>query len=77
MEVARSLRSLVSKNLFLLNPTLAKLSLQRLGITNAEVSLMKKLLRSKLVDSKHDVEVQRSDPKSPLYSVKSFGELNL
>lgn len=46
-------------------------------ISAAEASLMKKILRSKLIESTHDVEVQRNDPNSPLYSVKSFEELNL
>ncbi|XP_018569269.1 DEAD-box helicase Dbp80-like [Anoplophora glabripennis] len=38
------------------------------------------LIRSKtkgLVESKNDIEVQRKDPKSPLYSVKTFEALNL
>lgn len=47
------------------------------SIPVAEVALMKKILRSKLVESKYDVEVQRKDPNSPLYSVKAFEELNL
>ncbi|XP_076357984.1 DEAD-box helicase Dbp80-like [Tachypleus tridentatus] len=46
-------------------------------ISAAELSLMKKILRSKLIKSTNDVEVQRNDPNSPLYSVKSFEELNL
>ncbi|XP_013779903.1 ATP-dependent RNA helicase DDX19A-like [Limulus polyphemus] len=46
-------------------------------ISAAEASLMKKILRSKLIESTYDVEVQRNDPNSPLYSVKSFEELNL
>ncbi|XP_023218155.1 DEAD-box helicase Dbp80-like [Centruroides sculpturatus] len=43
----------------------------------AEASLMRKILHTKLVHSTHDVEVQRKNPNSPLYSVKSFEELNL
>ena len=35
------------------------------------------LLRAKLVENKNAVEVQRNDPNSPLYSVKSFEELRL
>lgn len=46
-------------------------------ISPAEASLMRKILQSKLVHSTHDVEVQRKDPNSPLYSVKSFEELSL
>ena len=38
---------------------------------------MKKLLRTQLVESKSKVEVIRSDPKSPLYSVRTFEELKL
>ena len=43
----------------------------------AEASLLTKILRTKLVENTHDVEVQRKDPNSPLYSVKSFEELHL
>ena len=43
----------------------------------AEASLLTKTLRTKLIENTHDVEVQRKDPKSPLYSVKSFEELRL
>ncbi|XP_076359365.1 DEAD-box helicase Dbp80-like isoform X2 [Tachypleus tridentatus] len=46
-------------------------------ISAAEVSLMKKILRKRLVQSSHDVEVQQKDPNSPLYSVKSFEQLNI
>ena len=45
--------------------------------SSAEASLLTKLIRTKLVDNKHDVEIQRADPNSPLYSVKSFEELRL
>ncbi|XP_020630470.1 ATP-dependent RNA helicase DDX19A-like [Orbicella faveolata] len=43
----------------------------------AESSLLTKLLRSKLIQNKNEVEVQRNDPSSPLHSVKSFEELPL
>uniref|UniRef100_A0A646QG28 RNA helicase n=1 Tax=Hemiscolopendra marginata TaxID=943146 RepID=A0A646QG28_9MYRI len=43
----------------------------------AESSLIRKILRSTLVQSTHDIEIQRKDPNSPLYSVKSFEELHL
>lgn len=46
-------------------------------ISTAEVSLLKKIIRDKLVENSNDVEVQRKDPNSPLYSVKSFEELKL
>jgi len=43
----------------------------------AEASLLAKIIRKGLVESKLDVDVQRKDPNSPLYSVKSFEELHL
>lgn len=43
----------------------------------AETSLLQKIIRKGLVDSKRDIEVQRKDPNSPLYSVKSFDALHL
>lgn len=46
-------------------------------VTAADTSLFNHLLRSKLVDSKNAVEVQRNNPNSPLYSVRSFEELHL
>lgn len=42
----------------------------------AEISFLNKLVRTHLVEVKHDVDIQRN-PDSPLYSVKSFEELNL
>ncbi|CAG9768946.1 unnamed protein product [Ceutorhynchus assimilis] len=43
----------------------------------AEASLLSKIIRKGLVESKNDIEVQRKDPRSPLYSVKTFEALNL
>ena len=43
----------------------------------ADASFLMKVLRSKLVKTKNEVEVQRNDPSSPLHSVKSFKELPL
>lgn len=43
----------------------------------SEKSLLQKIVRTGLVTSKHDIEVQRRDPKSPLYSIKSFELLKL
>ncbi|XP_063231917.1 DEAD-box helicase Dbp80-like [Bacillus rossius redtenbacheri] len=43
----------------------------------AEVSLLRKIVRKGLVESIHDIEVQRQNPSSPLYSIKSFDELHL
>lgn len=39
-------------------------------ITPAEVSLMRKVLHTQLVQSSHEVEVLRQDSRSPLHSVK-------
>ena len=36
-----------------------------------------KVLREKLVQNVNELEVQQRDPNSPLYSVKSFEELDL
>lgn len=43
----------------------------------AEVSLLQKVIRKGLVESKSDIEVQRQNPNSPLYSVKTFEALHL
>ncbi|KAF7285220.1 putative ATP-dependent RNA helicase Dbp80 [Rhynchophorus ferrugineus] len=43
----------------------------------AEASLFAKIIRKGLVDNKHDIDIQRNDPNSPLYSVKTFEALNL
>jgi len=47
------------------------------AISSAEVSLLQKVIRTGLITSKHDIEVQRKDPNSPLFSVKSFEALKL
>ncbi|XP_075211502.1 putative ATP-dependent RNA helicase Dbp80 [Lycorma delicatula] len=47
------------------------------GLSKAEHSLLQKVVRKGLIVSKHDIEVQRKDPTSPLYSVKTFEALNL
>ncbi|CAG0880227.1 unnamed protein product, partial [Darwinula stevensoni] len=47
------------------------------SISVAENSLLQKILRTKLIETSSDLEIQRKDPKSPLYSVKSFEALNL
>lgn len=43
----------------------------------ADASLLKKLLRSRLLENDASVEVERQNPESPLYSVKRFEDLNL
>uniref|UniRef100_A0A1B6MQS9 RNA helicase n=2 Tax=Graphocephala atropunctata TaxID=36148 RepID=A0A1B6MQS9_9HEMI len=48
-----------------------------LVLSKAEASLLQKVVRKGLIISKHDIEVQRKDPTSPLYSVKSFEALHL
>lgn len=45
--------------------------------TAADASLLQKIIRKGLVESKNDIEVQRKDPNSPLYSVKTFEALHL
>ncbi|XP_050453046.1 DEAD-box helicase Dbp80 [Cataglyphis hispanica] len=46
-------------------------------ISPAERSHLQKILRKKLVETTKDIEVQRKDPNSPLYSVKTFDALHL
>jgi len=48
-----------------------------LGTTKEEESLLRKLIHSKLVSTKTNLDVQQKDPNSPLYSVKTFEALNL
>lgn len=43
----------------------------------ADASLLKKLLRSRLLENDASIEVERKNPDSPLYSVKRFEDLNL
>lgn len=47
------------------------------SLSKAEASLLQKVVRKGLIESKHDIEVQRKDPTSPLYSVKTFEALHL
>jgi ATP-dependent RNA helicase DDX19/DBP5 len=46
-------------------------------ISPAERSLLQKIIRKGLVENKNDIEVQRKDPTSPLFSIKSFEVLHL
>lgn len=46
-------------------------------ISLAEKSLLQKIIRKGLVETTKDVEIQRKDPNSPLYSIKSFDALHL
>ncbi|KAL1459165.1 hypothetical protein WDU94_011172 [Cyamophila willieti] len=43
----------------------------------AEKSLLQKIVRKGLIESKQELEIQRKDPHSPLYSVKTFEALHL
>lgn len=43
----------------------------------AENSLFTKVLRTQLIESTREVEIQQKDPNSPLYSVKTFQELKI
>lgn len=46
--------------------------------TAAEFSMMRKVLRNKLLHhTQNKVEILQKDPNNPLYSVKSFDELNI
>ena len=46
-------------------------------LTQVESSLLKKMLRDKLVQNNQELQVQQRDPTSPLYSAKTFEELSL
>ncbi|XP_034947575.1 DEAD-box helicase Dbp80 [Chelonus insularis] len=46
-------------------------------ISPAERSLLQKIIRKGLVETTKDLEIQRKDPSSPLYSVKTFEALHL
>ncbi|KAH9378278.1 hypothetical protein HPB48_018555 [Haemaphysalis longicornis] len=47
------------------------------ALSKGEVSLQQKIFQTRLVHCSSAVEVQRKDPKLPLYSIKTFEELNL
>lgn len=47
------------------------------SISKAELSLLAKISRTKLVTTKAEIEIQRQDPFSPLHSVKSFEALKM
>lgn len=48
-----------------------------LAIPAGDTSLINKIIHQQLVTSKADIEIQHKDPKSPLYSVKTFEALRL
>lgn len=43
----------------------------------ADASLLQKIIRKGLIDSKSELDIIRNDPMSPLYSAKTFEELKL
>lgn len=43
----------------------------------ADASLLQKIIRKGLIDTKSEIDVIREDPNSPLYSAKTFEELKL
>lgn len=43
----------------------------------ADASLLQKIIRKGLVDTKSELDILRQDPNSPLYSAKTFEELKL
>lgn len=47
------------------------------NVTPAELSMLRKVMRKGIVQTKNKVEVLRADPKNPLHSVKSFEALDL
>ncbi|KAJ8684387.1 hypothetical protein QAD02_020179 [Eretmocerus hayati] len=46
-------------------------------ITPAEKSLLQKIIRKGLIETTKPLEIQRKNPNSPLYSIKSFESLHL
>ncbi|XP_035204803.1 LOW QUALITY PROTEIN: DEAD-box helicase Dbp80-like [Stegodyphus dumicola] len=58
-------------------PEYAEKEEDEVELSEAEKSLMRKILRTKLCESSQEVEVLRKDKKSPLYSVKSFEQLQI
>lgn len=47
------------------------------GYSPADASLLQKIIRKGLIDSKSELDIIRKDPNSPLYSAKTFEELKL
>ena len=47
------------------------------NVTPGELSMLRKVMRKGIIQSKNKVEVLRADPKNPLHSVKSFEALDL
>jgi ATP-dependent RNA helicase DDX19/DBP5 len=49
----------------------------KLETADVDASLLRKILRSRLVETSQAIEIERKNVDSPLYSVKTFEELNL
>ncbi|KAK8740026.1 hypothetical protein OTU49_003333, partial [Cherax quadricarinatus] len=47
------------------------------NVTAADLSLMRKVMRKGIIETKNNVEVYRKDPHNPLFCAKTFEELNL
>lgn len=47
------------------------------NVTPGELSMLRKVMRKGIIQTKNKVEVLRADPKNPLHSVKSFEALDL
>lgn len=47
------------------------------SVSAADLSLMRKVMRKGIIESKNNVEIYQKDPNNPLYSVKTFEALNL
>lgn len=47
------------------------------NVSPAELSMLRKVMRKGIVQTKNKVEILRADPKNPLHSVKSFEALDL
>lgn len=59
-------------------PAVANDALSEEGtVTAADLSLMRKVMRKGIIESKNNVEIYQKDPNNPLYSIKTFEALNL
>lgn len=58
-------------------PGSVRLNFHFISSSPAETSFLRKIIRRGLVENKNDLIIQRSDPNSPLYSVKKFEDLRL
>ena len=61
----------------MISPVIQKTVVTSTPKKDDDITIIKKVIKGKLVNSRMSVEVVRSNPKSPLYSVKTFEALNL